>query len=598
MGSEDAVEGGAMRHQVRALTAAFRKRAIVSALVWFVVVATLSAQAPAIRRASIKASAAPAHNGSFQIDVGTDAGWKRVHEVAVDEFYRPKTVPVPVVAGSATKFRLTAVRGGMAHLDAVLLDSQPPSAANGAPAFKLRSADFDVVSVPDSVELLFPATSADSAGVAELTVVGQIEPTLLPTMPLQFPAVNVGTTVSGGSSFYEYELGSQPWRLTLDGSINKEDLAEPFLKETVRNVTGHPQAPTYAWVSNDAHTLYVALDLVSENTLDQGQDYAIVHTKVGGRVQSFKISDDAHRWGVSGFEYTERTAYEHKTFEWAIPLDELLVDDVLPAAVELAFTAYGTLATSTGSQFETDIAYNVLRNEALLVYAFTEVGDSVHVRARRISYDAALTPTIGNELQVSPSAARPSGDLGVHVAAAHDPVNDEYLVAWADDRDGDSDWSIYAISVTGDGSTPNAEFELVAEAASEDFIDPDIVFIPTTGQFMVLYQRNIMSFSNEVEGRLATSAGPVGLSFVVSNATNLQEEPRAAYDPINDQVLVVFRDNRAGGTDDIYGQRLDTDGTPLGGNFAVSDTSNQHKGPSVAFYPNTQRFLVTWCDVL
>ncbi len=72
---------------------------------------------------------------------------------------------------------------------------------------------------------------------------------------------------------------------------------------------------------------------------------------------------------------------------------------------------------------------------------------------------------------------------------------------------------------------------------------------------------------------------------------------QAAYDPNHDDYLVVWEDQRNNPIDtDIYGQFVDGDGTLIGENFVVCNSTGNQWWPRLDFDPVNNRFLVVFED--
>jgi len=120
----------------------------------------------------------------------------------------------------------------------------------------------------------------------------------------------------------------------------------PLLKEFCLPDSGHPPGYIYGWVSNDDRKLYVALDVTSDNTMDGDKDYAKVNIKTDDGVKVFKISVSEMDWGIASFVYTDKAIYQHKAYEFVIPLSEIGINDNnLVKDIPIAFTAYGTMSS-------------------------------------------------------------------------------------------------------------------------------------------------------------------------------------------------------------------------------------------------------------
>ena len=144
--------------------------------------------------------------------------------------------------------------------------------------------------------------------------------------------------------------------------------------------------------------------------------------------------------------------------------------------------------------------------------------------------------------------------------AAYDPVTNRFLVAWEDARDSGDNTKIYA-----------------------QIIDA------FTGSF---YHQNF-SLSTEEE---------LGDLWPLVRETH----PAACYDPVNQRFFVAWQDNRAGAVSvenmDIFGQKINPDGSLSGENFLVSATeggepsAGNQLAPAIAYNEANLAYLAVWKD--
>ncbi|HHV71592.1 MAG TPA: hypothetical protein GXX38_03135 [Clostridia bacterium] len=201
---------------------------------------------------------------------------------------------------------------------------------------KLSRQDFDVLNLDEKgLELDFPA------GSTVLTLVARIEAKVISKIPFQFPLENCYKTIGMDSAFYTYQLNSQPGKINVDGKIDEVKEITPFFAEYVYPGSGHPEGYIYNWVMNDEENLYVVFDVTPDNTMDGDKDYAKVYVKTAAGVKEFKVSVPETKWGQAAFIYTDKVGYQHKVYEFAIPLTEIGANQ---GEIDLAFAAYGTMA--------------------------------------------------------------------------------------------------------------------------------------------------------------------------------------------------------------------------------------------------------------
>jgi len=290
----------------------------------------------------------PHLNGQFLVSVRVNGEWQEVGRLDYDEYPTERSLDLAGfdLAGQV-QIRVEHAGGTAAHIDSALLDGQPAdqvagTAEDAALALKkLAVRDHDLIDARSRVLILtYDACSSPSA----FALVGRIEPEQVSQIPFQFPSENNYRTVDASSAFYTYVWDGRSGSLVVDGELAGESLGAPFFKEYIEPGTGHPAGLTYGWVRNDDESLYVAIDFVPDNTMDGGADYAKVYVRTPTGVQEFKVSVPEQDSGVPGFVYTERAVYQHKVYEFAIPLSEMGLGVLQSGTeVDLAFAAYGTV---------------------------------------------------------------------------------------------------------------------------------------------------------------------------------------------------------------------------------------------------------------
>ncbi len=288
-------------------------------------------------------------NGELRVAVLVEGAWQEVGRLPYDRYPTERSLRLEGVdAEGAVRVRIAHSGETAAHVDRARLDGRAPVDVQGAgegaglALEKLAARDHDVVDVRGRTLILtFEAGSAP----AVLSLVGRIEPARIPEAPFQFPPENTYRAVDASCAFYTYRWNSRRGALALDGVLVGEGLGAPFFRELTEPGTGHPDGVAYGWVRNDDDYVYVALDFTSDNTMDGDSDYATVYVNAPGGGRAFRASEAELEWGRPGFTYTERVDYQHKVYEFAIPVAELGLDSLEDGAgVGLAFALYGTAA--------------------------------------------------------------------------------------------------------------------------------------------------------------------------------------------------------------------------------------------------------------
>ena len=130
-----------------------------------------------------------------------------------------------------------------------------------------------------------------------------------------------------------------------DGGIAVDGLLEEDTKPDFRvfwqPYTPHPDGYTNGWMHCDNEYLYAAVEVTVDNTADEG-DWGALYIIVDGEQREFRVSTD-QTWGVRGFQYTSSVPYEHRIYEFKIPLSE--INAVVGNEIQYIFGAYGTAAS-------------------------------------------------------------------------------------------------------------------------------------------------------------------------------------------------------------------------------------------------------------
>ena len=220
--------------------------------------------------------------------------------------------------------------------------------------------------------------------------------------------------------------------------------------------------------------------------------------------------------------------------------------------------------------------------EWLVVYQRDEGGDD-QIRGRRVTAAGAAT---GTGIHIcDDSEDQWSPDIAYHASSG------EYLVVWRDDRAGATNYDIYGRRVDAAGSTAGDVFAV--STASGDERSPAVAASTsaTDPGYLVAF-----GSAEDIKGQRVDPDGAlVGPRFTISAALDDQTQPAGAYNSQDQEYLVVWQDMRAG-TYDIYGQRVDLDGTLLDENLVISAATNGQKLPDVAYNPATNQYLVVWED--
>jgi len=156
------------------------------------------------------------------------------------------------------------------------------------------------------------------------------------------------------------------------------------------------------------------------------------------------------------------------------------------------------------------------------------------------------------------------------------------------------------LAVTGASSdvdeTTGAGPDFMVSLPLDHQADPSVAYNPDEDEYLVVWWDERGS-DTDIYGQLFSASGiPQGDNFVVSNATGEQSYPVVAYNSTDHNYMVVWRDKRGGAEYDAYGQVISATGVLSGANFAVNTDSNDQKPWDLVYDPNANHYLVVWVD--
>jgi uncharacterized delta-60 repeat protein len=295
-------------------------------------------------------------NGFLVIFLYQQGQWQPLETLTYDKILSEQHIDLSSYFSSETQvtLRIQHIGKTAAHIDAALLDGVAPQMVYGAEEdttlalHKLSKVDYDLINARAKTLTLVYAKLKGQSAVFSLTA--RIEPDEISQIPFQYPLANLFQEMTTNSYFYTYHWDDHPGSLTIDGNLNDEGLGTPFFKEFNKTGSGHPDGYTYGWIFNDNQNLYVAIDFTSDNTIDGNKDYAKVFVNISSGLKEFKVSVPDYEWGKPGFIYTPWVTYQHKVYEFIIPLKELGITEIVKGEpLSLAFAAYGTATPLPGA---------------------------------------------------------------------------------------------------------------------------------------------------------------------------------------------------------------------------------------------------------
>lgn len=179
-------------------------------------------------------------------------------------------------------------------------------------------------------------------------------------------------------------------------------------------------------------------------------------------------------------------------------------------------------------------------------------------------------------------------------AVAYNPVQDEFLVVWQH-WGGSSSCEIFAQRMARNGLLVGSPIPVAVGLTSTLPIPAAVAFAPSHEGYLVVYPRPVSVSNFEIAGRWVAWDGTVDpTEITIADGVGSREVPDIAYNPIDDEFLVVWMNAWPGGGRDIDARRLDA-GTLASLSWANVATGPEFRmDPHVAFDEAARKYLITY----
>jgi len=251
-----------------------------------------------------------------------------------------------------------------------------------------------------------------------------------------------------------------------------------------------------------------------------------------------------------------------------------------------------TISALDNVQYSPAIAYNWKHREYLVVWENVWGGGGHDIYAQRISDQGELLSWF--YVPASPGAFdRMQPDV------AYDPVNDQYLVVWIYDINGDgSDWDVRGRLIPWNGDDPTGSEFVICDWTSSQW-KPRVAYGRAQEEFLVVWLNAPAAVATYISARRVTAANgglPAG-GFTISSGPEDRDYPDVAYNLARNEYLVVWDVDIGGASTglDIHAVRLEGNGNELGGGeFGIAAWPDDEERPAVAACDAADQYLVGW----
>jgi hypothetical protein len=268
---------------------------------------------------------------------------------------------------------------------------------------------------------------------------------------------------------------------------------------------------------------------------------------------------------------------------WAWGADRDIYARAVPVSGIPVAAEFGVSWDGSNHRLAPVVAANAATGEFLTVweYAFSDSDHDIY--ARLVRSDGTL---LTGEIAVATVT-----NYDGNPAVAYNASGNEYLVVW-ERRVGSDEfvqYDLYGQRLSAAGAPIGGAFAIVVGPYRQHA--PAVACATPSTVCLVAWKDRTSTDEYNIVGQRVQSGVLIGGQIAISNWSGDQLEPRLAYNPTDNEFIVVWED-RHWGASSIYGQRVGVDGTLRGSACWIA--SEGEAAPDVAFLPQARSYIVTW----
>jgi hypothetical protein len=274
-----------------------------------------------------------------------------------------------------------------------------------------------------------------------------------------------------------------------------------------------------------------------------------------------------------------------------------ILDGGISETVDMGAYEYdnGPYANASG-RGDPNLAFDPVNNRYLAVYGYSNGTGGGWLYGRLINPDG--TPYAA-EFQISEQKSYNR----MLSTVTYDAFHQKFVAVWDSFNASTNISDILGQLVNPDGTLDGWNFTVSNKAGVADY-GPVIAYDGTNNQTLAVWNKYTFPTGEEdVFGRFFVKDVAQGADefAIAADPGSGQGLPAVAFDPANNQFLVVFGDDRDSATSEgeIFGQLIASNRTLTGSNFRIVESTaspGDQIYPAVAFNPTAQKYLVAWED--
>lgn len=391
-------------------------------------------------------------------------------------------------------------------------------------------------------------------------------------------------------------MASRQLDTTVEGNLVTLDYGFGLVEEYIARETGVEQR---WWLENKPITegdLTIAVNVVTALTAETTADGFIFHLVDPNTSQSTPAigygrplavdSVQQTLWGKIDAQFLAATDDGHNHYQLLMTFPaEWLAKAHYPLLIDPLITGLLRLEQGSPSQHQqhVQIAYNSDDDEFLLVWQDYRNGSNWDIYGQRLDGDGAL---VGDNFVIK------GGDYDQDLPQlAYAPEEDRYLVIWRH-YTSSTQHDLYGQLLSGDGQLVGSSFAIATGPGSSGQTPTDIVYNHQSNQFWALWVDERGSKDN-IWGRHVSLSGSLGTEIQVTTSSTINDKQASiAYNGDDHQYLVVWTTKEM----NLYGRRLAGSGVVTTTETITITTGTVADVPDLVYLESEGHYLVTWQD--
>ena len=269
------------------------------------------------------------------------------------------------------------------------------------------------------------------------------------------------------------------------------------------------------------------------------------------------------------------------------PYNDEIVAQRLTLSGMQAGEPFPVAAGPAGYRWSPDVTYNVHRGEYLVVFGL-QTSTTTELHAQPVKAEGGTT---GADTTVAVGSI-----FLCEPAVAYSPVSDQYLVVWVDFGTTTHDILARVLNSDGTGGPGASLIRQVQSPADAGCVD--VAFNRSRNEFLVVWSEWTSTNDADIYGRRVQGNGtPMQPERItITSLAGVQSWPAVAgmpTEPNKGQYLVVWQDSvLATANADIWAQRVGGEGNKEGGYIRITDDADPERHVDVAASEQDHQYLV------